>query len=162
MRLEWLAGFTVRKGAPKGAEALICEAVSGHHTLSKAMGHRHRMLIRPVGIDAPSGHYGAGYSECHKIATKASTPKVATMTTLAVVLAAWEDSTGKRTWRTPSGWDARVLGALLGWGYQPSDVERLLLGEEPTGSTEPDESDSTEAESGEASDGRGLSGAPIR
>jgi ParB family chromosome partitioning protein len=67
------------------------------------------------------------------------------MTVLAAVLAAWEDSTGKQTWRNPTGWDARVLGALAEWGYQPSEVERILLGEDPQPSTEDDGDADTEA-----------------
>ena len=150
VRREWLATFVARKTAPKGAEALICEAVvTGHHSLSKAMDHRHPMLFTLLGIDVPTGYYGAGHDECHKIATKASAPKAATMTTLAAVVAAWEATTGKHSWRNPTAWDARVLGALVEWGYQPSEVERILLGEEPptsTGSDEPeDEASGTEA-----------------
>lgn len=150
VRREWLATFVARKTAPKGAEALICEAVvTGHHSLSKAMDHRHPMLFTLLGIDVPTGYYGAGYEECHKIATKASTPKAATMTTLAAIVAAWEATTGKHSWRSPTAWDARVLGALVEWGYQPSEVERLLLGEEQsTGSDEP----GAEASDDEASD----------
>ena len=139
VRRDWLAGFLTRKSAPKGAEALICEAVlTGNYTLSKAMDHRHPMLFKLLGIDVPSGYYGAGYEECQKIATKATTPKGATMTVLAAVLAAWEDSTGKQTWRNPTGWDARVLGVLAEWGYEPSDVERLLLGDEAESSADRD------------------------
>lgn len=150
VRREWLATFVARKTAPKGAEALICEAVvTGHHSLSKAMDHRHPMLFTLLGIDVPTGYYGAGYEECHKIATKASTPKAATMTTLAAIVAAWEATTGKHSWRNPTAWDARVLGALVEWGYQPSEVERILLGEEPQPSTE-DDSDDDDAD--EASD----------
>ncbi|GAA1149722.1 ParB/RepB/Spo0J family partition protein [Nocardioides aquiterrae] len=145
VRREWLATLVARKTAPKGAEALICEAVvTGHHSLSKAMDHRHPTLFTLLGIDVPSGYYGAGHDECHKIATKASTPKAATMTTLAAVVAAWEATTGKHSWRNPTAWDARVLGALVEWGYQPSEVERILLGEEPQSSTE-DDSDDAEA-----------------
>ena len=137
VRREWLTGFVARKTAPKGAEALICEAVvTGHHSLSKAMDHRHPMLFTLLGLDVPTGYYGAGHDECHKIATKASTPKAATMTTLAAVVAAWDATTGKHSWRNPTAWDARVLGALVEWGYQPSEVERILLGEEPQSSTE--------------------------
>ncbi|WP_300462230.1 ParB N-terminal domain-containing protein [uncultured Nocardioides sp.] len=149
VRREWLTGFVARKTAPKGAEALICEAVvTGHHSLSKAMDHRHPMLFTLLGIDVPTGYYGAGHDECHKIATKASTPKAATMTTLAAIVAAWEATTGKHSWRNPTAWDARVLGALVEWGYQPSEVERILLGEEPQPSTETDGDDNA----GEASD----------
>lgn len=153
VRREWLATFVARKTAPKGAEALICEAVvTGHHSLSKAMDHRHPMLFTLLGIDVPTGYYGTGYEECHKIATKASTPKAATMTTLAAIVAAWEATTGKYSWRNPTAWDARVLGALVEWGYQPSEVERILLGEEPQPSTTEDDSDNADETSGEASD----------
>ena len=41
-----------------------------------------------------------------------------------------------------------MLGALVEWGYQPSEVERILLGEEPQPSTETDGDDNA----GEASD----------
>jgi ParB family transcriptional regulator, chromosome partitioning protein len=76
VRRGWRATFVARKTAPKGAEALICEAVvTGHHSLSKAMDHRHPMLFTLLGLRIPTGFYGAGHDECHKIATKASTPK---------------------------------------------------------------------------------------
>ena len=65
------------------------------------------------------------------------------MTTLAAVIAAWEDSTGKHTWRNPSAWDARVLGALIGWGYEPSEIESLLLPTE-TPDSEPTEEPTAE------------------
>jgi ParB family chromosome partitioning protein len=138
VRREWLATFLTRKTAPKGAETLICEAVvTGHHTLSKAMDHRHPMLFTLLGIEvAGGGYYGGGHEECRKIAEKATTPKAAIMTTLAALVAAWEGSTGKHMWRNPTAWDARVLRALMEWGYQPSDVERLLTGEEPTGASD--------------------------
>lgn len=151
VRREWLATFVARKTAPKGAEALICEAVvTGHHSLSKAMDHRHPMLFTLLGVDRPTGYYGAGHDECHKIATRASTPKAATRTTLAAVIAAWEATTGKHSWRNPTAWDARVLGALVEWGYQPSEVERILLGEEPQSSTEDDSDDDADESSDSA------------
>jgi ParB family transcriptional regulator, chromosome partitioning protein len=129
VRREWLAAFLARRSAPKGAEALICAAVvTGNHTLTRAMDHRHPMLCRLLGIET-SGPYWGGHPELAELTTKSTTPKAATMTTLAAVVAAWEDSIGKQTWRNPTEWDARVLGALIEWGYQPSEVERLLLGE---------------------------------
>lgn len=149
VRREWLAGFVARKTAPKGAEALICEAVvTGHHSLSKAMDHRHPMLFTLLGVERPTGYYGAGHDECRKIATKASTPKAATMTTLAAVVAAWEATTGKHSWRNPTAWDAGVLGALVEWGYQPSEVERILLGEEqqPTAAEDASDADDDNAD----------------
>ena len=53
------------------------------------------------------------------------------MTPLAAVVAAWRTSVGKDTWHNPTQWDARMPGALIEWGYQASDVERLLLGVDP-------------------------------
>lgn len=148
VRREWLTAFVARKTAPKGAEALICEAVvTGHHSLSKAMDHRHPMLFTLLGVERPTGYYGAGHDECRKIATKATTPKAATMTTLAAVVAAWEATTGKHSWRNPTAWDARVLGALVEWGYQPSEVERILLGEEQQPTTGEDASDEDASDS---------------
>jgi ParB family chromosome partitioning protein len=47
---------------------------------------------------------------------------------LAADLAAWEASTSVHTWRNPTAWDARIMTALASGGYQPSDVERLLIG----------------------------------
>lgn len=136
VRREWLARFVTRKSAPKGAEALICEAVlTGNHALSKAMDHRHPMLFKLLAVEHPSGYYGPA-SACQELATKPATPKAATMTALAAVLAAWEDTTGKHTWRNPDAWDARILGALMQWGYEPSDVELILIGDEPGTTTE--------------------------
>jgi ParB family chromosome partitioning protein len=131
VRREWLAGFLARKTAPKGAEALICEAVvTGQHFLYKAMEANHPMLRTLLDHGADKSRWDSA-TEVASIATKAGTPKAATMTTLAAVVTAWEATTGKHSWRNPSRWDARMLGALMEWGYEPSEVERLLLGEEP-------------------------------
>ena len=49
--------------------------------------------------------------------------------------------------RRPNDRDRRYLTALIGWGYQPSDVERLILAQpepvatEKDGTTQPVESD---------------------
>lgn len=131
VRHDWLRQFLTRKTPPKGAEALICEAVvSGQFTLTKAMDAAHPMLRELLGLDTGSV-YGAGRQAAARLAQQA-TPKAATMTTLAAVVTAWEASTGKHTWRNPTAWDARVLGALTQWGYQPSEVETLLLAPDPT------------------------------
>ena len=94
------------------------------------MEQNHPMLRTLLDHGADKSRWDSA-SEVASIATKASTPKAATMTTLAAVVAAWEATTGKHSWRNPSHWDARMLGALMAWGYEPSVVERILLGEEP-------------------------------
>ena len=118
VRRAWLGRFITRAGVPARAEALICEAVlTGQYALSKAMGESHPLLRTLLGHDeqAPTT----------ALATP-STAKAATVRTLAAVLASWEASTGVHTWRHPTAWDARVMGVITGWGYQPSDVEQLL------------------------------------
>ncbi len=138
VRREWLAGFLTRKTPPKGAEALICEAVlTGQHSLYKALEANHPMLRRLLGVAADKTRWDS-HAEVAGIGAKATTPKAATITALAAVVAAWEDSTGRHTWRNPTAWDARVLAALTEWGYQASDVESLLLGQpDPQGPPEP-------------------------
>lgn len=118
VRRAWLARFITRTSIPAGAEALICEAVlTGQHTLSKAMGESHPLLRTLLGHDEQS--------PTTRLATP-TTAKAATVRTLAAVLASWEASTGVHTWRHPTAWDTRVMGAIADWGYQPSDVEQLL------------------------------------
>ena len=119
VRRAWRARFITRASVPAGAEALICEAVlTGQHTLSRAMGESHP-LLRPL----------LGSDEQAPATTRLAAPttaKAATVRTLAAVLAPWEASTGVHTWRHPTAWDARIMGAITDWGYQPSDVEQVL------------------------------------
>ena len=91
------------------------------------MGDSHRMLRTLLGEPENEG-FLAGSQACTRLAGDASSPKAATVRTVAAVLAAWEAGTSVQTWRTPSAWDARIMTALTGWGYQASDVELLLTG----------------------------------
>ena len=131
VRREWLTGFITRKAVPSGAEALICEAVlTGAHSLDKAFSERHPLLRTLLGQPDEAG-YAGGADTCARLAAAATTPKAATIRTLAAVIAAWEASTDVHTWRNPTAWDARILTALTGWGYQPSEVEQLLTPTQP-------------------------------
>jgi ParB family chromosome partitioning protein len=142
VRRDWLRQFLTRKTPPKGAEALICEAVvSGQFTLTKAMDAAHPMLRELLGVNTASV-YGGGRQAVERLAAQQASPKAATMTSLAAVVTAWEASTGKHTWRNPTAWDARVLGALAEWGYQPSEVESLLLS--PTTDDQPTDNEPTD------------------
>lgn len=132
VRREWMAGFLARKTTPKGAESLICEAiVTGEHSLYKAMESNHPRLRDLLGVGADKSRWDS-HDEVAGIAAKATTPKASIMTTLAAVIAAWEDSIGKHTWRNPDAWDARVLAALIEWGYEASEVEGILIGLDDT------------------------------
>jgi ParB family chromosome partitioning protein len=147
VRREWLTTFLARKTPPKGAEALICEAViTGQHSLYKAMESAHPMLRKLLDVGADRTRWDSR-AEVASIAAKATTPKAATMIALATVLTAWEDSIDQHTWRNPTTWDARVLGALIEWGDQASDVESILLGH-PETSAEDDTTASSDGDAG--------------
>ena len=112
-------------GEPGNSHAKWTEP-RGPVTLDK----RHPLLLSLLGEDE-DGFYESA-AACARMATGPKTAKALTIRTLGAVLAAWEDSAGVHTWRNPNEWDARVMGALIGWGYEASDVERILIGEEPT------------------------------
>ena len=60
------------------------------------------------------------------------------MIALVSVLCAWEESTTVDTWRRPNEWDNRIMTALTGWGYTPSDVETRLTTNPGTETTDDD------------------------
>lgn len=141
VRREWLTGLCSRRVVPKDGEALIARAVLGReYSLSHALEHGHALLPTLLGINAPEGVYRSSAQVCARVLAQATTPKAATMRTLAAVLAAWEERSGVHTWRNPGPWDAAIMAALIGWGYPASDVERLLVSRDA-----PDEPDATDA-----------------
>lgn len=129
VRRDWLAGLLTRRTVPAGAEVLIARAVIGRvHSLSHTMTHGNEVLADLLGITDTTGPSYAAYGNtARRVIDKATTPKAATIRTLAVVLAAWEDRAGTHTWRNPGEWDCAVMTALIGWGYPASDVEQLLV-----------------------------------
>ena len=130
VRREWLAQFAARKTPPQGAEALICEAVlTAPYSLTKAMERHHKLLGSSLGADPEPGYHGA-ITECARLASQPTTPKAQTMRTLAAVVLGWEESTDVHTWRNPDAWSRRIMTALIEWGYEPSDVEQLLVPDE--------------------------------
>lgn len=129
VRREWLAGFVTRKTAPKGAEAFICAAVvEGPRWLGSALDDRHAFLRGLLtGQEVRPAYTDEGRQQVEALHTTQGTAKAQTMRTLAVIIAAWEAHTDVHTWRGPDHWDQRVMAALAEWGYQPSEVEQLLL-----------------------------------
>lgn len=132
VRRNWLRALVSRKTPPKDAEYLICSAVlTGPHWLRQAMEQSHgllgEMLPGETGEDSPRWHLASARAQA--LAQEPASIKAATMRTLAAILTAWEAHTGVQTWRSPDEWDRRVMEALTGWGYEPCDVERVLIGE---------------------------------
>lgn len=133
VRRDWLTRFLYRRTVPAGAEVLVCQAVlTAPHWFEKAMQQRHPMLCSTLGKPHPETYY-AGATECADLAVAASTPKAAIVRTLAAVLLAWEHDSDVFTWRRRDEWDSRIMAALIGWGYEASDIERSLLPAEAAG-----------------------------
>lgn len=106
VRREWLAQWTPGTTAPAGVERFIAEAVANRESAE----------------DVP-------YDQRPALAAKVATasPRAALRLTAALLAIAWDAKTGRHTWRNPSEKDRRYMDALVQWGYQPSDVEKLVL-----------------------------------
>lgn len=133
VRRDWLRALVARKTPPKDAEFLICSAVlTGPHWLRQGMERSYGLLAEmlPAQTDQDDAHawYWAA-ARAQELAQEPASVKAATMRTLAAILTAWEAHTDVQTWRRCDEWDRRVMEALIGWGYEPCDVERVLIGE---------------------------------
>lgn len=130
VRREWLRLFAARRTAPKGAEALIVQAMlEGPHFVQQAQIQRQPLLREWLGIVETADGWNAGSAALQVLsdATAADTAKRQVMVALLAVLAGWEKSTDVHTWRHCGAWDTRIMTALIEWGYQPSEVEMLLV-----------------------------------
>jgi len=129
VRREWLTAFLTRKTAPKGTTVFIAASLAHcPHALTQALTGSHRLagvLLRCP--DSGSG-YGRGAAGVLGLLEGASERR-AEVVTLALVLAAYEDSTGKHSWRHVDPATARYLQFLTDAGYTPSAVERLASSE---------------------------------
>jgi ParB family chromosome partitioning protein len=130
VRRAWLRDFLTRRTPPKGAAVFVATALAhGDHALSRAFsngGRRARDLFRlDPDTDEPNNvRSGKTLTDLADGATDARALVVA----LGLVLAAHEDAWTTDTWRRPTPADARYLGYLVANGYQPSEVEQLVLG----------------------------------
>ncbi len=139
VRRSWIAGaFLTRTTPPKGAETFLAVAVAhGEHTEDY-----HRLFCSLTGTSEDKQYWNASSTIAAR--AHAAAPRQAVMLALALLVCEWESTTSRGTWRNPKERDRRYLTALIGWGYQPSDVERLILDQpqdSPTVDTEPGDQD---------------------
>ncbi len=133
VRRSWIAGaFLTRTTPPKGAETFLAVAVAhGEHTEDY-----HRLFCSLTGASEDKQYWNASSTIAAR--AHAATPRQAVMLALALLVCEWESTTSRGTWRSPKERDRRYLTALIGWGYQPSDVERLILADTtPTDTSDP-------------------------
>ena len=134
VRRAWLAeSFLTRTSPPKGAETFIALAVAhGEHPDDA---YRLHADLSAKGAETTGEDWERRYNAKSNLTARAdaAAPRQVLMLALALLVCEWESATSRNTWRRPSDRDRRYLTALIGWGYQPSDVERLILAQpEPT------------------------------
>jgi len=131
VRREWLTAFLTRKTAPKGTAVFIAASLAHcPHALTQALTGSHRLAGVLLGCPEQPAGYGRGAAGVLGLLEGASERR-AEVVTLALVLAAYEDATGKHSWRHVDPATARYLQFLTDAGYTPSAVERLASGHQP-------------------------------
>jgi ParB family chromosome partitioning protein len=133
VRRAWLRDFLTRRTPPKGSAAFVAAALAhGDHALSHAFGNGHqraRDLFRLGHLtDEADDTAARRQGETLTDLLDGATDNRALVIALGIILATYEDAWTTDTWRRPSPADARYLTFLMANGYQPSDVERRVLG----------------------------------
>ena len=133
VRQSWLShAFLNRTSPPKGADAFLSLAViHGEHP------QEYRRLYSTLTGTADDGQ---AWDVPAKIVARAeqATARQMLMIAVGLLVCDWETAISRETWRSPKERDRRYLTALIGWGYQPSDVERLILADTtPTDTGDP-------------------------
>ena len=119
VRRSWIAdAFATRTSPPKNAETFVALAVI-HGERTEDYNSLYTTLSK--------GQSGYRATAALLSRAEAGTPKQALMLALAFLVCEWESRTSRTTWRHPGERDRRYLTALIEWGYQPSDVEQLIL-----------------------------------
>lgn len=126
VRREWLAAFTARKSAPKGAAEFVARFLASDvYMLSKAAEKRHTLAAQWLGLRLVSGQYGPPRADFDALTAKAS-PARAQVITLVLILAAIEENTGTHTWRQPGARTTEYFQIIETWGYALSEVEQIV------------------------------------
>ncbi|WP_433264938.1 ParB/RepB/Spo0J family partition protein [Actinosynnema sp. CS-041913] len=122
-RHKKLRELLARRTPPRLAGQFIAHSlVAGGQELRRAMERRHRLACTLLGLKEPQ------YGKPHPLADRLrkANANQATMISLAVLLAAFEASTGTETWRSPTEEQKRYFAALADWGVRLHWVERLV------------------------------------
>lgn len=123
VRRKKLAELLQRKTPPRlVAQFLAHSLATGGHEIRRGMEAQHRFACTLLGLKEPK------YGKPTPLVTglgKANANQ-ATMISLAVVVAAFEASTGVNTWRNPTPEQKRYFAALADWGIRLHWVERLV------------------------------------
>lgn len=123
VRREWLTSFLTRRSAPKGTAPFVGMALGcADHEVRRGMESGHRLAKQLLGINDK----GAGTTPITAMFAT-TTDSHAAMIMLGLVLAAYEDTTGKHSWRNPTTAAQRYFQFLIDNGYDASPVEQLVI-----------------------------------
>ena len=105
VRAEWLASFAKGTGKLPGVEQFVAQAI----TCGDCPG---RVDIVTDGTDPHIDRMSGPAALRHAV---------------AFILTGWHARSSRTTWRYPDAQDARMMAAMIAWGYTPGPVERLML-----------------------------------
>ena len=139
VRRAWLREFFQRKTAPTGAAGFIAHAVlNREYALRKAMEQGHELAVELFDVKGASktgtgddGFAYPAYRRAKDLATLAdgATDKRLTLITLATIMAAYENTLDRHSWRREDGCDEKYyLLYLAELGYALSEVEQFAAG----------------------------------
>ncbi|MFJ8815247.1 ParB/RepB/Spo0J family partition protein [Amycolatopsis thermoflava] len=133
VRRDKLKALLAKKTPPKQVEQFIATTLMiGEHELQKALPRHHPLVCELLGYSEPApGTIHPVLAELRK-----ATAARAKMITLGLLVAAFEHSLRKDTWRAPTEEQKRYFRTLAEWGFDLHWVERMV--NDPSAETEAD------------------------
>lgn len=143
VRIEFVKGLLKGKTAPKNALRFIAHAMGVHgYTIADGLSKYSDFSVELLtGKESKAAGFG-GRSELAKITSRPSGRHE--INALAMVLAGYEKNMGRYTWRNGSSTAAHYLTQLAAWGYNLSDVERLVTHPAPAEAPAPQDAPAPE------------------
>lgn len=118
VRREFVTGLLTRKTTPKDTAAFIAHTlVHSSYLVSKGTNH--------AGLTAQLIGCGTGRGDVQKHLSKATVKP--DMVSLATMITAYEAAIDRTSWRYEDAERSYYLKQLTGWGYNLSEVEKLML-----------------------------------
>ena len=132
VRLAFVTELLHRRTTPKGTLRFVTETLLSDPAVATSGDDRD--LDKVLGHQEPREGDWWARPAATALLEQATPEARLPMLLLAQVVAGIEATTGRSSWRTPSGRLARYFSYLESVGYGVSDVERIVLGEEVAGS----------------------------
>jgi len=125
VRIEFVKGLLKGKTAPKNALRFIVQAMASHsYTVGKGLNEESDFAAELLtGKESTGSGFGAN-RELVKIASRPNARHE--VNALAMIFAGFEKRMTRQSWRGFDPDAKHYLTALAGWGYDLSDVERLI------------------------------------